>query len=92
MRLTRSILLFICSILFLVSCGQGDSASSGGSNQFSLCNKKAKNLADYGQCRCRQITGAKSYNQEMDDCMVNPKMYAEGYEGEIPQNILDKMK
>ena len=91
MRLIQTMMLCLCCTLLLVSCGQSDAGSSS-SNKFSLCNKKSNNLADYAQCRCRQITGAKSYTKDMDDCMVNPKVYAEGYEGEIPQDVLDKMK
>lgn len=82
------------SALMLASCGPGGSGggSGGGADKFAACNKKSSTLQGYSECRCRQITGAKSWTKEMDDCMTNPKVYAEGFAGEIPKNIRDKMK
>ncbi len=89
MRLLNIALLIAC-MPFLLSCGQQDGSGSG--DKFSYCNKKAGgNLTEYANCRCRQITGDKSWTQAMDDCNASPKVYAEGFEGEIPQRIRDAM-
>lgn len=84
-------IIFLGSILLLVACSSGDDSSTSSNNKFAYCNSRSNNLSEYAECRCRQITGAKSWTKEMDDCSVDPKVYAEGYEGEIPQRIRDKM-
>lgn len=83
--------LFALAIMGIVA-GCGQQGASSGPDKFAYCNNKSDNLADYGLCRCRHITGAKTLTKEMDDCLTEPKLYAEGYKGEIPENIRNLMK
>lgn len=83
--------LIVLAILgILAGCNQ-QSASSG-LDKFARCNNKSANLSEYARCRCLQITGAKSATKEMDDCETNPNVYAEGYKGEISEDIRKFMK
>ena len=76
---TKITLLLSVACLLLMGCAQEGLPQEEQLN--ARCNSQAKNLTDYAECRCKGLTGAKSYNDKMDACMTNKNLYAKGYTG-----------
>jgi len=77
---TVGIVLLVGIVVAVVGCtSEADEEAA----IVEFCNRKADNLAEYSECRCRKLTRSISYTDEMDDCMVNREMYSKGYEGKV---------
>jgi len=85
-------MLLACCLALLLGCEAQEESGGGIGNEYTYCNEKAGgDLSVYARCRCRQLTGTASEKKEMDVCINRPKMYARGFDGEIPQNIREAM-
>ncbi|NKB33851.1 MAG: hypothetical protein GKR91_12200 [Pseudomonadales bacterium] len=84
-------LIVIAAIAYFGMNSQQE-VSDRGDIRYAYCNDRANGeLSEYAMCRCLRLNNTVQYNREVDACMTNPTVYAEGFDGEIPERIRSQL-